>query len=420
MTFADSSGCIVQGFENIEDPAVSIYTGGNLTFPKAFSGEVEGTVVVDGDLVNEHSGLLAGKPMWGMGFYPPADADMLIVGGNVKSVYRAYVSGNTRVGGTVTPLDQLQVATKAYLESIHAPQQWVDAWAYENQKPTSVKHNLGKTTALQADMDGKGTIVDYNNYVNSMLKPLSTELASKPVTGSVTMSKAPDQANWIVQVADRWNKDWSAGTPIWRISISNEGLITFTGDGQNHPQVFTVDSTRLTSYAAQHKLNGAWDLAFQNLPDGQPIIINVTGNTVNWTPGWRIWVNGQDYSTAINKTDTSLSRYRSIASRIIWNYPNTSNLTLSKHPVSGYEYITSNGTWKRVPADDTVKRGVLFPGSILLPNGSMLDEADTNGRLLIGKNLTLDIWEHHNAPWIGLPDTPQCFTVNGKTTATIS
>lgn len=423
VVFADSTGCIVQGFDNVEDPAVSIYTGGNLTFSKAFSGEVEGTVVVDGDLTNEHSGLLAGKPMWGMGFYPPANADMLIVGGNVKSVNRSYVSGNTRVGGTVTPADQLQIATKTYLESIHAPQQWIDSWAYQNQNQPSIKSRLGKIEALKADMDGNGTIVDYNNYVTTMLKPLSTELASKSVTGNVTVGKAPDQANWIVQVADKWNSQWSANTPIWRVSISNEGLITFTGDGQKHPQVFTVNTASLTSYASQHKLNGAWDLAFTNIPDGQPIIINVTGTTVDWTPGWRVWVNGQDYSTAINRTDASLNRYRSIASRIIWNYPNTSKFTLSKHPVSGYEYITKNtngsSVWKRVPATETVKRGTLFPGSILLPNGSMLDEADTNGRILVGKNLTLDIWEHHNAPWIGLPDTPQCFTVGGKTSASL-
>ena len=49
-----------------------------------------------------------------------------------------------------------------------------------------------------------------------------------------------------------------------------------------------------------------------------------------------------------------------------------------------------------------MSRGVLFHGTILLPNGSMYDYADTNGRLLVGKDLTFDIWKHHNAPWRGI------------------
>lgn len=125
-------------------------------------------------------------------------------------------------------------------------------------------------------------------------------------------------------------------------------------------------------------------------------------------------MNGQNYSTYINSSDESYSRFRSISSRIMWNYPQATSLHLRE----GYAASFQNRDNANLDATQ-VGRGVLFPGSILLPYGSMYDTADTNGRILVGKNLTFDIWEHHNAPWIGF-DEPQCFTVQGNTTAALS
>lgn len=99
----------------------------------------------------------------------------------------------------------------------------------------------------------------------------------------------------------------------------------------------------------------------------------------------------------------------------MWNYPTTMNLTLDMaHGIAAGGRETMG---KELYGPKSVgARGVLFPGSILLPNGSMMDYADTNGRLLIGKNLKTSLWEHHNAPWVGF-DEPQCFNVEGKTSA---
>lgn len=41
---------------------------------------------------------------------------------------------------------------------------------------------------------------------------------------------------------------------------------------------------------------------------------------------------------------------------------------------------------------------------------------DQNGRLLVGKDLTLDVWEHHNNPWVGFVDD-NGVTVDAATTA---
>lgn len=51
-----------------EDPAISIYTGGNLNYMNNL--EVEGSVIVNGNLTNGR-GLVAGRANWGMGYTPP-------------------------------------------------------------------------------------------------------------------------------------------------------------------------------------------------------------------------------------------------------------------------------------------------------------------------------------------------------------
>lgn len=337
--------------------------------------------------------------MWGLGFQPPKNADMLLIGGNIQAdkTTPVFSSGNTRIGGTGA---NTYVAAKqnqeTHMNRYHA------AWEYENQSNPRILTGLGKTSALKGDMTGNGDMVDYNNYVNRILKPLSSELTIKPTTGNITFSKAADVKNFTVMANST-------------ADIRNEGWITFTGDGQNHPQKFELDVN--TVEATKTRLNILqWSLDFRNVGDSQPIIINVTGRTsYTWNTGWRIMVNGVDSTTHVNADANngleSLQRFKRIASRIMWNYPSMTSLTLDSAHIYGESDGKDKFRWGRA---------VLFPGSILLPAGSMHDIADTNGRLLVGKNLILDIWEHHNAPWIGMPDTPQCFTIEGETTATIS
>ena len=57
-----------------EDPAISIYTGGNLNYMNNL--EVEGSVIVNGNLTNGR-GLVAGRANWGMGYTPPKNSVML-------------------------------------------------------------------------------------------------------------------------------------------------------------------------------------------------------------------------------------------------------------------------------------------------------------------------------------------------------
>ncbi|MBT1162546.1 choice-of-anchor A family protein [Bifidobacterium sp. SO1] len=191
-------------------------------------------------------------------------------------------------------------------------------------------------------------------------------------------------------------------------------MITFTGDGTQQRQVFNINMNTLEVEKSKLGIR-QWSLAFNNIPDGQPIIINLYGkNGMDWYPGWRIWVNGQDYSTPVGDRGAARDRFRSIASRIIWNLPNATGLTMHYAWFKEVDRNKSDGL-----LSNNTSNGVMFPGSILIPRGGMEVNADTNGRLYVGKNLTLNIWEHHNIAWIGFNE-PQCFAVNGSTKASLS
>ena len=417
MTFADNSkGCIVQGVHDVTDPAVSVYAGGDVTYTS--NAESEGSTIVEGS-VHKATGRLAGRVLWGMGFIPPANATMLAVGGNLQG--NAWVGGNTRIGGKLD--GQLQITTK---ENLAAAGPGIDGeielLPYPDQHNATITNNLGKSTALKVDTDGDGNIdTDYNGYTAKTLIPLSTRLNTMPTTGTVTFGKSQDELGHVVMVSTKYHTYEQVGVPLYKIDSTGSGLITFTGDGQPHTQVFSIPDF---STSVPLEVNGSWDLAFNNIPDGQAIVINITkSGYMVVKPGWRIWVNGQDYTTAINKQDASLSRFRSIASRIMWNFPNLTELKLDSGVVKRLQAIDhwENGKpiYRLEPANANIAKGVLFPGSILLPHGNLYDLADSNGRILVGNNITFEIWEHHNAPWIGF-DEPQCFTINGKTTASIS
>lgn len=421
-----AEGQFMSGVKDIEDPATSIYVGGRMQVVS--NAEIEGSVVVDGDLLigggNKES-LLAGRTMWGMGFYPPAGADMLTVGGsfvNGTATYPQWVSGDARIGGTVTWGDgstknangnePLYVATAGNMrnDGWDMNNSAVKRWVYTDMPHTpAIRPRLGKSTALKVNINGKSgadrKTVDYNGYTASTLRPLSAKLKGLKANGTVSYQKAG------VEHHRFFNEN--------TVTTTGEGWIVFhgTGTGSRERQVFTIDLNRLE---AQRRSLGVkqWSLDFENVPDGQAIVVNLTGSgDRTWHTGWRVKVNGQDYSTYIDSSDQSLSRFRSIASRLMWNIPDASHVTLD------YAYGTLDSdcpTCGGVKGQETYGKGcgqgVLFPGSVLVANGSMTDFADTNGRLLVGKDLDLSIWEHHNAPWVGF-DEPQKFTILGSTAA---
>ena len=409
-----------------EDPAISIYTGGNLNYMNNL--EVEGSVIVNGNLTNGR-GLVAGRANWGMGYTPPKNSVMLAVGGDYTSASttdgnnwnRGAVGGRAQIGGRdnrVIPLDSLN--------TIHSYGLW-STWFISGQTNVKSISNMGHDAALKVDIDGKGTIVDYNDYVDRQLRPLSTQLANETPTGKVGYARGTDSTETVWLSVNGRNDDGSMeynGRKDTVTVTGDEGVITFTGDGKKHTQVFDLDMDELENQRKALKLL-QWGVDFENVPGDTAIVVNVRGSgSRTWNTGWRYWVNGRKVNIGVNQQNGAYNDFRKLASRVLWNWTDASYVKYDES--HGIMHINSTHN-KAQDGKDSYEGGPYgsaaspgkasnLPGTVLAPKANVRMRCDQNGRLLVGKDLTLDVWEHHNNPWVGFVDD-NSVTVDAATTA---
>lgn len=409
-----------------EDPAISIYTGGNMDYMNGL--EIEGSVIVNGNLTNGR-GLVAGRANWGMGYTPPKNSVMLAVGGDYSSASttngnnwnRGAVGGKAQIGGRdnrVVPLDSTN--------TINAYGFWY-TWFIDGQTNVRSTSNMGHDAALKVDIDGKGTIVDYNDYVNRQLQPLSTQLANETPTGSVAYKRGSDSTETVWLGVNGRNNDGSMKYNGQKDTVTvtgDEGVITFTGDGKKHTQVFDLDMDELENQRKALKLL-QWGVDFENVPGDTAIVVNVRGSgSRTWNTGWRYWVNGRKVSIGVNQQDGTYNDFRKLASRVIWNWTDASYVKYDES--HGIMHINSTHN-KAQDGKESYEGGSYglstspgkasnLPGTVLAPKANVRMRCDQNGRLLVGKDLTLDVWEHHNNPWVGFVDD-NSVTVDAATTA---
>ncbi|KZM78877.1 DUF5979 domain-containing protein [Cellulosimicrobium sp. I38E] len=156
-----------------------------------------------------------------------------------------------------------------------------------------------------------------------------------------------------------------AGWPATTGVVSGNRVV-FTGTGTDDPQVFSIDAT---------ELDGVTEVEFAAIPEGAAIAINVTGDApVDFSPNF--WVGN-----GVNQINAFGPQFGNWASRILWNFESTPELALGR-------------------ADQ-------FLGTILAPAADATITTSTNGRVLVGGNLTFGDpsvtggLEMHNYPWIG-------------------
>ena len=409
-----------------EDPAISIYTGGNLNYMNNL--EVEGSVIVNGNLTNGR-GLVAGRANWGMGYTPPKNSVMLAVGGDYTSASttdgnnwnRGAVGGRAQIGGRdnrVIPLDSLN--------TIHSYGLW-STWFISGQTNVKSISNMGHDAALKVDIDGKGTIVDYNDYVDRQLQPLSTQLANETPTGKVGYARGTDSTETVWLGVNGRNDDGSMKYNGQKDTVTvtgDEGVITFTGDGKKHTQVFDLDMDELENQRKALRLL-QWGVDFENVPGDTAIVVNVRGSgSRTWNTGWRYWVNGRKVNIGVNQQNGTYNDFRKLASRVLWNWTDASYVKYDES--HGIMHINSTHN-KAQDGKDSYEGGPYgsaaspgkasnLPGTVLAPKANMRMRCDQNGRLLVGKDLTLDVWEHHNNPWVGFV-SDNSVTVDAATTA---
>ena len=286
---------------------------------------------------------------------------------------------------------------------------------------------MGHDAALKVDIDGKGTIVDYNDYVDRQLQPLSTQLANETPTGKVGYARGTDSTEAVWFGVNGRNDDGSMKYNGQKDTVTvtgDEGVITFTGDGKKHTQVFDLDMDELENQRKALKLL-QWGVDFENVPGDTAIVVNVRGSgSRTWNTGWRYWVNGRKVSIGVNQQDGTYNDFRKLASRVLWNWTDASYVKYDES--HGIMHINSTHS-KAQDGKESYEGGSYgsaaspgkasnLPGTVLAPKANVRMRCDQNGRLLVGKDLTLDVWEHHNNPWVGFVDD-NGVTVDAATTA---
>ena len=458
-TLGDASGVAS------EDTGVATYVGRDLYVGKhannntnisndndvdgSYAVEAEGLTVVNGKLVMRplkdswkapdssgkyySAGFRWGTVGFGSQFRPGDGKTVLAVGGvgsGISSLFSGNEQGNVGaygkggfVGQSYTEWDKSNgyqpVAKSAqgykYKASIAGNE---TKWSTNTSRSSIVAaqghwnnaaNNDVTFNALEPLKDVNGT--DYTNYTEAYLKSkLSEPLSKLQVTGTVNDSEtAPEGTATRYKYNYDETKDpvsfqftYNGGsTTVDTKSVrNNEKLITFTGDNQSATQVFSLTSEQLSSAGYR-----GVDFKFVNIPDNASIVINVSGDNIDFHTGWRFWWNNTDIGGGFSKAEPEEVRklYSSVAQKIMWNFKDAKNVTI-RGGVANESNSEIDGNYQSKNTTDDPAAAML--GSILVPNGSFESHVSTNGRVYVGQdfmmyNPTAIAYENDKAGWEG-------------------
>lgn len=484
-----------------EDTGIATYVGGDMYVGQKVSGTMNNTAGPNGSYAAEAEGLTAvnGKlllhPLKGVWATYYTDTDGAL-NGRVKD-YRGFRFGIVGFGGQYRPKDgssALEVkgaSSDNDISWVGGAQAWGNAgWIGKNsdQEPSYKAHISGAETTVYGGSSNpvpsngssnpkrydytrqsvydpfSGGSVSWNQKVDkigstnetfdsfkSYISKLSTDLFSLKNSGSVYAANAQDATNSGTYSSQFNNLKRSKynGKYTFKIQYVNEKVILFKGDGKSSMQVFNLPASMLNNSSSYSGVS----FAFENIPDSSSVVINVTGDgaqNITFHNGWRFWwtdMNNNKSELGGSYTDPD---YAKRAQQIMWNFPQTQNLTIQGGQGTGPITIkqisaaeSAQGVWgestrdtdtNAVTTTDDPAAGLL--GSVLVPNGSFESHVSTNGRVWVGNDFSmynptavgvsnalfvnvershsasaLDMdQERHNLPWNGSYST-QCAAI---------
>lgn len=401
-----------RNFDLTLDNYASIFCEGQLDM--ANIAESEGVLVCKGNLSCGNTGEIAGRVAWGLGGEPELGATFAAIGGNVilndNPVFHGVCCGaDTQIGGAVMGSDKLFTGDKQLSHWNYGVMNWHDdgyTWypeslrdysefeestlvfpeLQERQAKSQIRTGLGARQALVCKVPGRPDI-DYWSFKDDFIVPCSQLLARLPQTGTWSMASPITFTHHQVAVSIYVN--------------STDDLLVLTGDGTSKIQVWNVTWSAVRAAMRNHNCS----LYIENVPEDAQLVINVIDpGSVEMRPGWKFRINGTSRLCYIDEAhkDADVKAFVDACSRICWNFPNASKVSLPK--ATG---ILDEGTdrFGQKPGDraewGTAGLGVLFPGTLLMPNATADITADTNGHVLIGGTgtSTITTWEHHNVAW---------------------
>lgn len=467
-TLGDASGVAS------EDTGVATYVGRDLYVGKhannntyisndndvngSYAVEAEGLTVVNGKLVMrplkdswkapDSSGKYYSAGFrWGtVGFgsqFRPGDGKTVLAVGGVGSGISSLSSGNAQgnvgaygkggfVGQSYTEWDK----NKGYQPVAESAQGYkYKASIAGNETKWSSNPDRSSIVAAQGDWKKNDDVTfnaanpltnvngtDYSAYRTYIQEKLSAPLSKLKDTGDTTTDGVAS-----VGPIDRYKYNYNeTNDPVrYRFTYNNntttvdnstvknnEKLITFNGNGTSAMQVFSINSTELSSAGYR-----GVDFKFVNIPNNASIVINVSGDNIDFHTGWRFWWGGTEIGGGFSQQEPKDIRelYSSVAQKIMWNFKDATNVTIRGGVAN--EGIADS----KITTDDPA---AAMLGSILVPKGSFESHVSTNGRVYVGQDfmmynptkaytgsgagwegdtasvLNMD-QERHNLPWIG-------------------
>ncbi|WP_423494167.1 choice-of-anchor A family protein [Microbacterium esteraromaticum] len=265
--------------------------------------ETEGLTIVRGDLdaTGLPGGFAFGRVGMGSGQWTYPDADTLAVGGDTRTRAGqtppfvnsgeniANVPANGRVGGVA-----------------HGPE------ITRGLNPGSaVQYGLGAAALTSVDPGNGGAPLDFTGF-NTRVEDLSAALADLQRTGTTTLANGAD---------GEITTTWYPGNTVSTVEVREELLVTFHGDGSSALQVFDLDGAELTTQAHDHS---GVSFAFENIPAGASIAVNVTGEEIAFRQGWRTLFNGVD----VHDPFATPGEFARAATSVLFNYGTATKLSI--------------------------------------------------------------------------------------------
>ena len=293
-----------------------------------------------------------------------------------------------------------------------------------------------------ASVNISGTTGDRSDF-GKTITTQSDQLAALTPNGTYTTTTS-SQSNYKrtkynsgeVSIYDS-NRDIKTRTIIEATFNVDERVIKFTGDGTSKLQVFNLPATELRNDG-----KGGVSFAFEKIPTGASIVINVTGEeNIEFNNGWRFWWAGDKeignnwnqyeigngYSLYDNTSEAKQKAYVAAMSAIMWNFNKTASLTIKGGQASNAsitakkEYKWPTGVWYD-GANDKFPTGnysgtasvsddpaAAMLGSIMMPNdnGAFDDHVTTNGRVWVNGNFYMNnpTKAYHFGPNVGEGDS---------------
>lgn len=263
---------------------------------------------------------------------------------------------------------------------------------YKNRASVYVPEGTQGTVNWQQNDNQIGSTGETFDGFGSYIKTLSGNLSNLNKSESVYVADAKTTTgnegyNGLVRT--KFDDTYS-----FNISSVHEKIIEFVGNGTSSMQVFNLPANMLNDSSSYTGVS----FSFKKIPDTSSVVINVTGEKVDFHNGWRFWWTDTNDTTKELGGSYTDGDYAKRAQQIMWNFADASSViirggqgsgtTTRKDPNSPAE--NTDGVWAgsfSLTTKDDPAAGML--GSILVPNGSFESHVSTNGRVWVGGNYAM-------------------------------